>query len=115
MRIGRDAPVPFFLSRVSVLRTQLAWKVSAHVRCTLLVFKLMRSLWLGWQLKHRSLLSLTEERQEYNLTIWKLQSIVVRGDLLFVDLSKDRRLVLHQFFAPSEQTGRLTGHFVGKG
>jgi hypothetical protein len=100
---------------LSVQRTQLAWKGSAHVRRTLLVLELARSLGLRGQLKNRSLLSLTEERQEYDLTIWKFQSIVVRGDLLLVDLSEDRRLVLHYFFAPSEQTSRLTGYFVRKG
>jgi hypothetical protein len=89
--------------------------VSAHVCYTLLDLKLAKSIWSRRQLKHRSLLSLTEERQQDDLTIWKFQSIVVRGDLLRVDLAKDRRLVLHQFFAPSEKTGRLTGYFVAKG
>jgi hypothetical protein len=89
--------------------------VSAHVRCTLLVLKLARRLWLRRQLKHRSLLSLAEERQEYDLTIWKFQSIVMRGDPLLVDLAKDRRRVLHHFIAPSEQTSRLTDYFIRKG
>jgi hypothetical protein len=89
--------------------------VSAHVRCALLVLKLARSLWLRRQLKDRSLLSLTEERQEYDPTIRKFQSIVMGGDSLLVHLSKDRRRVLHYFIAPSEQSGRLTGYFVRKG
>jgi hypothetical protein len=86
--------------------------VSAYIRCALLVFKFARSLWLRGQLKHGSLLFLTEERQEYDLTIWKFQSIVMRRDSLLVHLSKDRGRVLHYFIAPSEQTGRFTGYFV---
>jgi hypothetical protein len=59
-------------------------------------------LQLRRQLKHRSLLFLTEESQEYDLTIRKFQSIVMRGDPLLVDLAKDRRCMLHHFIAPSE-------------
>jgi len=61
----------------------------------------------------RSLLSLAEGRQQYDLTIRKFQNIVVRGDLLLIDFSKNRRLVLHDFLAPSKKVGRLTGYFVG--
>jgi hypothetical protein len=40
------------------------------------------------------LLTLAQERQEYDLAIRKLQRIVMGGDLVFVDLPKDRSLIL---------------------
>jgi hypothetical protein len=111
---GRGAGPFLFAAQIAGFHVAPAatGNVSAHVRCALLVLKLARSLWLRRQLKDRSLLSLTEERQEYDLTIRKFQSIVMRSDSLLVHLSKDRRRVLHYFIAPSEQTGRLTGYFV---
>ena len=54
--------------RAAINRSQLAGNVLARVGCTLLVLKLVRSLWLSRQPKHRSLLSLTQERQECDPT-----------------------------------------------
>ena len=83
-------------ARVSGLSVapQLAESASAHVGCPLLLLTLVSSLWLRRQLKNRSLLTLAQERQEYDLAIRKFQCIVMGGDLVFVDLPKDRRLIL---------------------
>jgi hypothetical protein len=51
-------------------------------------------LWLRWQLQNRGLLALTQCRQQHNAAVWKLQRIVMGRDLVFVDLPKDRRLIL---------------------
>jgi hypothetical protein len=57
-------------------------------------FDLNRSPWLRWQLENRGLLILTQARQEHDLAVRKFQRIVMSGDLVFVDLPKDRRLML---------------------
>ena len=80
--------------------------LSAHVGCALLLLKLARSLRLHRQLKHRSLLSLTKERQEYDLTIRKLQCIVMGGDSLLVDLALSRS----SLSPPAPKNGNVTSH-----
>src|SRR5215471_2006518 len=62
---------------------------SAHKCGPPLGFDLNRSPWLRWQLENGSFLTLFQTCQEYDLTVWKLQCIVMGGDLLFVNLPKD--------------------------
>jgi hypothetical protein len=57
-------------------------------------FDLNHSPWLRRQLKNRSLLTLAQERQKYDLAVRKFQCIVMGGDFVFVDLPKDRCLIL---------------------
>jgi hypothetical protein len=57
-------------------------------------FNLSRSPWLCWQLENCSFLTFAQTCQEHDLTIWKFQRIVMSGDFVFVDLPKDRRLML---------------------
>jgi hypothetical protein len=66
-------------------------------------------------LKNRSVLTLAQQRQEDDLAVWKFQRIVMGGDLFFVDLPKDCRLVIDYFIAPRQQTSRQAPNFVGKG
>jgi hypothetical protein len=73
---------------------------SAYVVCPPLGFGLNESLWFRWQLKNRSLLTLTQRCQQHDLPIRKFQRIVVRDDLVFVDLPKDRCLVLDYTVVP---------------
>jgi hypothetical protein len=63
------------------------------------------SLWLGRQLKNRSLLTLTQECQGHDLAVRKFQRIVMGCHPFFVDLPKDRCLVIDHCPAPSQQTG----------
>jgi hypothetical protein len=66
-------------------------------------------------LKNRSVLTLAQQRQEDDLAVWKFQRIVMGGDLFFVDLPKDCRLVIDYFIPPRQQTSRQAPNFVGKG
>src|SRR6516165_4689034 len=92
------------IARVASFRLppQLAGSVSAHVGCPPLLLALVGSLRLRRQLKHRRPLSLGQQRQEYDLPIRKLQCVVMSGNPLLVDLSKDCRGVVHHFTAPRE-------------
>src|SRR5262249_17393089 len=73
------------------------------------------SLWLRWQLQNRGLLALTECCQQHDPTIRKLQCVVMHRNLLFVNLPKDRRLVLDHFTAPRYQAGREARNRIRKG
>ena len=73
---------------------------SAHKCGPPLGFDLNRSPWLRWQLENGSFLTLFQTCQEYNLTVWKLQCIVMGGDLLFVDLPKYRCLLFDCTLVP---------------
>ena len=75
---------------------------STDVGRPLLGHKFNRSLWLGRQLKNRSLLTLTENRQHHDLAVWKFDRIVIGRYLFFVDLPKDRRLVIDHSIAPAQ-------------
>jgi hypothetical protein len=57
-------------------------------------FNLNRSPWLRWQLENCSFLISFQTCQEHDLAVWKFQRIVMSGDLVFVDLPKDRCLLL---------------------
>src|SRR5215472_2524428 len=61
------------------------------------------SLWFCRQLQNGRLLALTQSCQECDPAIGKFQRIVMRRDLVFVDLPKDHRLILDYFIAPSYQ------------
>src|ERR1700719_679937 len=67
---------------------------SADIYCPLLGRRLSGSLWLGRQLKNRSLLTLTEDCQQHDLAVRKFDRIVMGRYFLFVDLPKDRRRVV---------------------
>jgi hypothetical protein len=51
-------------------------------------------------------LTLTQRRQEHDLTIGKLQGVVMSGNFVFVDLPKDRSFVTYHFVSPGEQSDR---------
>jgi hypothetical protein len=73
---------------------------SAYVVCPPLGFGLNDSLWFRWQLKNGGLLTLTQRCQQHDLPIRKFQRIVVRDEFVFVDLAKDRCLVLDYLVMP---------------
>jgi hypothetical protein len=52
------------------------------------------------------LLTLTQRRQEHDLTIGKLQGVVMSSNSVFVDLPKDRDFVIYHFVSPGEQSIR---------
>jgi hypothetical protein len=64
------------------------------------------SLWFCWQLQNSRLLALTQCCQERDPAIGKFQRIVMRRDLVFVDLPKDRCLMLDYLIAPGYQACR---------
>jgi hypothetical protein len=58
------------------------------------------SLWFSWQLQNRRLLTLTQACQEHELAVGKFQRVVMSDDSVFVDLPKDRCLVLDYLVVP---------------
>jgi hypothetical protein len=58
------------------------------------------SLWFCRQLQNGRLLVLTQSRQKHDPAIRKFQRIVMRRDLVLVNLPKDRCLMLDHFIAP---------------
>jgi hypothetical protein len=64
------------------------------------------SLWCRRQLQNGRLLALKQSCQERDPAIRKFQRIVMRRNLLLVDLPEDRCLVLDYFIAPSYQARR---------
>ena len=64
------------------------------------------SLWFRRQLQNRGLLALIQSCQESDPAIRKFQRIVMRRDLVFVDLPKDRCLMVDYFIAPGYQARR---------
>src|SRR3974377_2377591 len=65
-------------------RAAIALKTSAHVGCAPLGFRFRGGLWFGRQLENCRLLTLTQRRQEHDLAIGKLQSVVMSGSFFFV-------------------------------
>ena len=63
-------------------------------------------LWFRRQLQNRGLLTLTQRCQEHDPAIRKFQRIVMRCNLVFVDLPKDRCPVLDHFTTPANQASR---------
>ena len=76
---------------------------------------LISGFWLGWQLENRRLLTLAQEGQKHDLAIRKFQRIVMSGYFFFVDLPKDRRLILDRTVVPRPQSSWQTLNFVSKG
>jgi hypothetical protein len=72
------------------------------------------SLWFCRQLQNRGLLAPTQSCQERDPAIGKFQRIVMRRDLVFVDLPKDRRLMLDYFIAPGYQARRQAFNLFSK-
>jgi hypothetical protein len=64
------------------------------------------SLWFCRQLQNRGLLAPTQCCQQHDSAIRKLQRIVMHRDLIFIDLPKDRCLMVDYFVAPSYQARR---------
>jgi hypothetical protein len=60
-------------------------------------------------LNHRCFLSFAHHRQQYSAPIRKFERIVMRGRLVIVDLSKDRRLgeVINSDQTPSVRASKL--------
>ena len=58
------------------------------------------------QLQNGRLLALRQRRQERDPAIGKFQRIVMRRDLVFIDLPKDRCLMLDCFIAQGYQARR---------
>jgi hypothetical protein len=80
----------------------LLLRTSTDVGRSLLGRRFNRSLWLGRQLKNRRLLTPTENRQHPDLAVRKFHRIVMGRYLFFVDLPKDRRLVIDHSVAPAQ-------------
>jgi hypothetical protein len=64
------------------------------------------SLWFRRQLQNGRTLALTQFCQQHDSAIGKFQRIVMHRDLVFVDLPKDRCLMLDYFIAPGYQARR---------
>jgi hypothetical protein len=64
------------------------------------------SLWFCRQLQNGCLLAFTQACQQHDPAIRKFQRIVMRCDLVFIDLPKDRSLMLDYFIAPRYQARR---------
>src|SRR5262249_52271180 len=95
------------LSRArSIDRVESFCEVSADVGYPSLGFSLTDSLGFCRQLQNGRLLALTQCCQERDPAIRKFQRIVMRHDLVFVDLPKDRCLMVDYFIAPNYQTRR---------
>jgi hypothetical protein len=74
--------------------------MSADVGYSSFGFSLAGSLGLCRLLKNRRLLTLIQECQEHDPAIRKFQRIVMRRDLVLVNLPKDRCPMLDHFIAP---------------
>ena len=66
------------------------------------------------QLKHRCFLAGGQDRQEHYLAVGKFQGVMMSGDSPFVDLPKDRSLVMNDLVAPCKQGSRHAANFAGK-
>ena len=64
------------------------------------------SLWFCRQLQDGRLLALTQSCHERDPAIRKFQGIVMRRDLVLVDVPKDRCLMLDHLIAPTYQARR---------
>src|SRR5271156_3412612 len=58
------------------------------------------------QLQHGCRLAFAEKCQQYGAPIRKFERVVMRGQLLLVDLTEDGSLMIDRFCFPTEQTGR---------
>jgi ubiquinone/menaquinone biosynthesis C-methylase UbiE len=87
---------------------------STYVSHALLGLRFNGTLWFRRQLQNRGLLTFAQAGQEHDLAIWKFQRVVMRRNLVFVDLPKDRRLVLDDAIMPRPQSNRQALNLVRK-
>jgi len=66
------------------------------------------------KLQYRCLLALAERGQEHDLSVGKLQRVVMHMRRLFIELAEDRRRVLEVLYALPEESGRLDHNLPGK-
>src|SRR5215468_6913152 len=86
----------------------------AHMGCAPLDFRFYGVPWRRRQLKNRGLLIFSQTCQEHDLAVRKFQRIVVGDDPFFIDLPKDRRLVLDDLMPPTRHTNRLARNLASK-
>ena len=67
------------------------------------------------QLKHRCRLTLAQQRQQHGPPVRKFERIVMRGQLILVDLSKNGRPVVDRLRPPAEQAGRQARNLASEG
>ena len=77
-----------------------------YVSHTPLGLRFNGSLWFCRQLQNGRLLALKQSCQERDPAIRKFQRIVMRRDLVFVDLSKDRCLMFDYLITPGYKPSR---------
>jgi hypothetical protein len=77
--------------------------VSAYTGHSALGVSLNSRPWLNWQLENRSLLALSQRCQEHDMAVRKFQRIVMGGELVFIDLPKDRCLMFDCVVPPRPQ------------
>ena len=87
---------------------------SANKRHAFLRCGFDRGLRFRRQLQHCCLLSLTQDRQQHDLAVRKFECVVMRRDFSFVDLPKDRRLMVDNPIAPRKQAVRQVADLAGK-
>jgi hypothetical protein len=85
-----------------------------YVSRALLGLRFNGSLWFRWQLQNRGLLTFAQAGQQHDLAIGKFQRIVMRRNLVFVDLPKDRCLVFDDAVVPRPQPNRQALDLVSK-
>jgi hypothetical protein len=95
--------------------TQVCPQLSAHVGDALLDICLGRGHWLRRQLQHCCRLTLAQDRQQHGPPIRKFERIVMCGQLVLVDLSKDCRLVVDCLRLPPDSASRQARNFPGEG
>jgi len=88
---------------------------SANVIDALLVRGFFSGLRLSRQLQDGRLLPFAKHCQQHQPAVRKFQGIVVRGDLIFVDLAEDSRVVVDDLFAPGKQTRGQACDVAGEG
>ena len=66
------------------------------------------------KLQHACRLALAQQGQQHGAPVGKLERIVMRGQLLFVDLAEDRSLMVDGLGLPAEQAGRQASNLTGE-
>ena len=95
--------------------TQVCPQPLAHVGDALLGIRLGRGSWPRRQLKHGCRLTLAQACQQHGAPVRKFERIVMCGQLVLVDLSKDCRLVVDCLRLPPEWASRQAGNLPGEG
>src|SRR5215217_1349126 len=81
----------------------------------LLCLHLSCGSWFGWKLEHCCLLRFNQASQEHNLTVRKLQRVMMCTPIILVHLPEDSCGVIEDASFPPEDPGRLTTHLFCKG